>query len=135
MCKVERLLVIWWEKRPLQNEKNIIGRWSCYFFEISMYWELSHVSFSTYCMDLKQHEYDLKRLGVKNYVCPCLYICNFAWTVHKALCSAKHAALLRNSKHWLARNQENVAECRDLYTPRPLFYWASTIKIQLSVLV
>ena len=29
--------------------------------------------------------------------------------------SAKHAALRRNSKDWLTRNQNNVSEWRDMY--------------------
>jgi hypothetical protein len=40
---------------------------------------------------------------------------------------AKHAAL--------ARNQNNVFEWSNMSTPGLLFQWASTIKIQLSVLV
>ena len=49
--------------------------------------------------------------------------------------SAKHAALRRKSKDWLAWNQNNVSEWSDMFTRRLLFQWASTIKIQLSVLV
>ena len=37
--------------------------------------------------------------------------------------SAKHAALRRKSKDWLARNQDNVSEIQ----------WAGTIQIQLNV--
>ena len=52
--------------------------------------------------------------------------------------SAKHAALKRKSKDWLARNQNTVSEWSDM-CPRGLltvlFQWATTIKIQLSVLV
>ena len=48
--------------------------------------------------------------------------------------SAKHAALRRKSTDWLARNQDNVSECGDMSICR-LFQGASTIKIQLSVLV
>ena len=49
--------------------------------------------------------------------------------------SAKHAALRRTSKDWLARNQDNVSEWVDI-SIRPLsFQCASTIKIQLNVLV
>jgi hypothetical protein len=44
--------------------------------------------------------------------------------------SAKHAELRRKSKDWLTRNQNNVSEWSDM-----LFQWASTIKIQLSLLV
>jgi predicted LPLAT superfamily acyltransferase len=49
--------------------------------------------------------------------------------------SAKHAALRRESKDWLARNQNNVSEWSDISTRILLFQWASTIKIYLSVLV
>jgi hypothetical protein len=49
--------------------------------------------------------------------------------------SAKHAALRRKSKDWLARNRNNVSEWSDMSTRGLLFQWASTIKIQLSVLV
>ena len=50
-------------------------------------------------------------------------------------CSAKHSALRRKSKDWLARNQNNVSEWSDISTRGLLFQWASTKKIQLSVLV
>ena len=43
--------------------------------------------------------------------------------------STKHAAFRRKSKDWLAQNQNNVSEWSDM------FQWASTIKIQLKVLV
>ena len=49
--------------------------------------------------------------------------------------SAKHAALRRKSKDWLTRNQDNVSEWGDMSIRRLLFQWASTIKMQLSVLV
>ena len=49
--------------------------------------------------------------------------------------SAKHAAFMRKSKDWLARNQNNVSEWSDMSTLGLLFQWASTIKIQLSVLI
>ena len=35
--------------------------------------------------------------------------------------SAKHAALRRKSKNWLARNQNNVSEWSDMSTRRLLF--------------
>jgi hypothetical protein len=44
--------------------------------------------------------------------------------------SAKHAALWRKSKDWLARNQNNVSEWSDMSTRGLLYQWASTIKIQ-----
>jgi hypothetical protein len=54
-----------------------------------------------------------------------------------AICclSAKHAALRRKSKDWLARNQDNVSEWVDMFTGGLLFQWTSTMKIQLSVFV
>ena len=49
--------------------------------------------------------------------------------------SANHATLRRKSKDWLARNQDNVSECGDMSISGRLFQRASTIKIQLSMLV
>ena len=49
--------------------------------------------------------------------------------------SAKHAALWRKSKDWLAWNWVNVSEWSDMSTRWLMFQWASTIKIQIRVLV
>ena len=49
--------------------------------------------------------------------------------------SAKHTALRRKSKNGLARNQENVSEWGNMSICGLLLQWASTIKLQLSVLV
>ena len=49
--------------------------------------------------------------------------------------SAKHAALRRKSKDWLARNQDNVSEWGDMSMRGLLLQWDSTILIQLNVLV
>jgi hypothetical protein len=49
--------------------------------------------------------------------------------------SAKHAALRRKSKDWLARNQDNVSEWDDWSIRGLLFRWVNIIKIQLLVLV
>ena len=49
--------------------------------------------------------------------------------------SAKHAAFRRKNKDWLTRNQDNVSEWEDMSIRELLFQWASTIKIQLSMLV
>ena len=49
--------------------------------------------------------------------------------------SAKHAALRRKSKDWSARNQNNVSEWSNMSARELLYQWASTIKIQLSVLI
>ena len=49
--------------------------------------------------------------------------------------SAKHAAIRRKNKDWLARNQNNMSEWSNMSIRRLLFQWASTIKIHLSVLV
>jgi hypothetical protein len=48
--------------------------------------------------------------------------------------SSTHAALRRKSKDWWVRNQDNVSERGDMSVRGLLFQWASTIKIQLSVL-
>ena len=48
---------------------------------------------------------------------------------------AKHAALRRKSKDLLARNQYSVSEWNNMSTRGHFFQHASTIKIQLSVLV
>jgi hypothetical protein len=42
---------------------------------------------------------------------------------------------MRKSKYCLARNQDNVSEWGNMSTCSQLFQWASTIKIQLSMLV
>jgi hypothetical protein len=57
------------------------------------------------------------------------------WKIGMCCFSAKHAALSSKSKDWLARNQDNVSEWSDMSTCDLLFQWASTIKIQLSMLV
>ena len=49
--------------------------------------------------------------------------------------SAKHAALRSTSKDWVVQNQNIVSEWSDMSTRRLLFQWASTIQIQVSVLV
>ena len=49
--------------------------------------------------------------------------------------SGKYAALGTKSKDWLARNQDNVFGWDDMFILGLLFQWASTMKIQLSVLV
>ena len=41
----------------------------------------------------------------------------------------------RKSKHWLARNHNNVSEWSDISTCGLLFQWTSTIEIQLSMMV
>ena len=49
--------------------------------------------------------------------------------------SAKYAALRRTSNDWLARNQNNVSEWDDISIRGLLFQRASTIQIQINVLV
>jgi hypothetical protein len=46
-----------------------------------------------------------------------------------------HVASSRKSKDWLALNQDNVSKWGDMSISGLLFQWATTIKIQLSVLV
>jgi hypothetical protein len=47
----------------------------------------------------------------------------------------KHAALRRKNKDWLAWNQDSVSEWDDMSICKLLFQWASSTKIQLSMLV
>ena len=47
--------------------------------------------------------------------------------------SAKHLALRRKSKDWLAWNQDNVSEWGNISIGRLLFQWTRTIKIQPKV--
>ena len=47
----------------------------------------------------------------------------------------QNAALRRKRKDWLAWNRDNVSEWINMYIHELLFQWASTIQIQLSVLV
>ena len=68
-------------------------------------------------------EFEPRSGKIKNYK---IGICCF---------SAKHAALRRKNKDWFARNQDNVSEWDDISIRGLLFQWASTIKIQLSMLV
>jgi len=49
--------------------------------------------------------------------------------------SAKQASLKSKSIDWLGQNQGNVSLWSNMSTHRLLFQWASTTKIQLSVLV
>jgi len=49
--------------------------------------------------------------------------------------SAKHAALRRKHKDWLARNQDNASKWGKMTIRRLLFQRASTLKIQLNMLV
>ena len=49
--------------------------------------------------------------------------------------SAKHTALRRKSNDWLAQSQDNVSEWGDMSIRELLIPCASTIKIQLSMLI
>jgi hypothetical protein len=49
--------------------------------------------------------------------------------------SPYHAALSGKNIDWLAWNQDNVSRVEHMSTRGLLFQWASTIKIQLSMLV
>jgi hypothetical protein len=50
------------------------------------------------------------------------------YTIVMCCLLAKHAALRRKCKDWLARNQNNVSERSDMSTRVLLFQWATTIK-------
>jgi len=47
-----------------------------------------------------------------------------------ALNTIKPTKPTSKSKDWLALNQDNVAEWREMSTRKLLFQWANTIKIQ-----
>jgi len=47
--------------------------------------------------------------------------------------SAKHVALRRKSKDWLAGNHDKMSKWGDISIHKLLFQGASTIQIQLSV--
>jgi len=64
----------------------------------------------------------LCRVKPKTEICNCCF-------------SVKHEVFRCKSKYWLALNQDNVSKWSDMSTCRLLFQWASTIKIQLSVMV
>jgi hypothetical protein len=49
--------------------------------------------------------------------------------------SANYTTLRRKNKDWLARNQNNVCEWSDMSACKQLFNLASTIKVQLCLLV
>jgi hypothetical protein len=49
--------------------------------------------------------------------------------------SSKHTELTSMSKDWLAQNQDNVPEWRDMSTCGLLFQWASNKKLHLRMLV
>ena len=49
--------------------------------------------------------------------------------------STKHTAVKTKSKDWFSQYQDNVSEWGDMFIRELSFQWASTIKIQLSVLV
>jgi hypothetical protein len=49
--------------------------------------------------------------------------------------SANHIAIKRKSKDWLARNQDNMSGWDDMSIRGLLFQWATSMQIQLSVLI
>ena len=49
--------------------------------------------------------------------------------------SANHIAIKRKSKDWLARNQDNMSGWDNMSIRGLLFQWATSMQIQLSVLI
>ena len=82
------------------------------------WWMVSMLAFS-----VEDHEFESRSGQTKDYK-----ICISCF-------SAKHAALRSKSNDWLPRNQNNVSKWNAMSTCGLLFQWASTIKIQLSMLV
>ena len=87
----------------------------------SLYWQSNHIDdvrISVLASSVVDRGFDPRSGQTKNDK---IGTCCFA---------AKHAALRSKSNDWLARNQNNVSKWGVL-----LFQWASTVKIQLNVLV
>jgi hypothetical protein len=49
--------------------------------------------------------------------------------------SANHIAIKRKSKDWLARNQDNMSGWDNMSIRGLLFQWATSMQIQLNVLI
>jgi hypothetical protein len=81
---------------------------------------ISGVMVSVFASSAVDHRFESRLGQTKDYK---IGICCF---------SAKHAALRRKSKDWMAWNQDNVSEWGDRFICRLLFQWAITIKIQLT---
>jgi hypothetical protein len=121
-------LLFYWQPTHFHLLKNIADLINEIFHLLqswSYYWpnRIGGVMVSMFVSSAVDRGFDPRRVQIKDYK---IGMCCF---------SAKHAALRRKSKDWLVRNRNNVSEWSDISTRGLLFQWASTIKIQLSVLV
>jgi hypothetical protein len=119
------VLISWWEQAKFQWDDDEVH------FVLDQHGELDFYSPSS-----------LKQQSVGGHVAPFGHIILIPsqpvskdYNIGIGCFSAKHTALRRKSKDWLARNQNNVSEWSDMSTRGLSFQWASIIKIQLSVLV
>ena len=98
--------------------------WPLYFLSFHLWNRNGDVMFGVHASSAVDRGFESRSGQTKDYK---IGICCF---------SAKHAALRRKSKDWLAQNQNNVSEWSDMSTLGLLFQCAaSTINIQLSMLV
>ena len=100
-----------------------------YFSKYSMFF-LGHSGVLHQIYWQPRYNWNIIESGVKHY--------NYNTNPYKiGICcfSDKHAAVRRKRKDWLARNQNSVSEWSNVSIRRLLFQWASTVKIQLSMLV
>jgi hypothetical protein len=75
----------------------------------------------------------MKRLMLTQHKSYCFVVQKkIVYTINQAMLAT---VKLSNNKNWLAPNQNNVSEWSDMFIRRLFFQWASTINIQLSVLV
>ena len=107
-------------KKTFKKNSNRIWK-SCFYNNMWLHNHIGGVMVSVFVSSAVERGFEPRSSQTKDYK-----ICCF---------SAKHAVLRSKSKDWLARNQNNVSEWSDMPTCGLLFQWASTIKIQLSMLV
>ena len=99
------------------NNANIIYLKNYFFNRIGGVMVSMHALSAVECMfEPKSHQTRAYKIG----------ICCF---------SDKHAASRRKNKERFVWNQDNVSEWGDMSSRKLLFQWASTIKIQLGMLV
>ena len=123
-------------------KKNCQYSWTCYFRTNHLYSQ--HHLLEQELLTLPEHLSSPQVISVIRVVYSniCVVFCSslfvllkFKRAVFDQPLFSIYAALRRKSEDWLARNQNNVSDWSDMFTRKLLFQWASTIKIQLSVLV
>ena len=116
---------VWIMKRKIKQSLEMVNNFTNmkYLSQLSSLWNrIGGVMVSVLATSVVDRVFEPRSGQTKDYK---IGICCF---------SAKHVALRRKSKDWLARNQNNVFEWNDMSTLGLFFQWASTIKIQLGVM-